>query len=939
MVLRDVSFSSGLVVGGDVSFNSRLIVLRDVSFSRGLVVGGDVSFNSRLIVSKDASFKSNVDINGKLTITLTNFNEPVTIIHPSVSNDTARIDPVLTLKNATLPLAGRISFYTDITRGFNGCIFDGDSVIMAAKYSTGESNSVASQAVLTLTTHGKSTGGVRITEDSVRIYGGAYFNGATNLIDASFNGKVDISGATVLKNTLYVANDASFNGKVDISGLLVRKDASFNGKVDINGVLKLNAGTLDEYSDFIDQSNRTQTYIHFGIAGTTDDFALLRQIGAPNQFNLALDFYDDFEDAGFVIRDIRFNGASTDSVLERFKVKRGGGVEISNGADASSTTAGGSLTVSGGAAVSQKLFVGGITQITNTSDAGSATDSTAALLVKGGVGIEKKLYVGAGLNVKVNATTEPAYIITADTNTTNMVALTLENSATTSKKRIHFIPYNAGGYNGVAEIGDSLIMGQNTNSGVLVETSALTLTTNSNYSGGVRIYQDTVKIQGKVTMPALDEATSSTTGGALLVSGGVGIAKKLYVGGPTFLTKGDEALSTTNGGTLTVSGGAAVSGKLFVGGITTFTAIPEYTGANATSLTQLITKGAGDAFYAPISTSANYVKTSSPTAIQTITSDVSSANPALSINHTSSKKSFAFLTYAGPGSYNSQTVDGDTCLLAMTDVSNSTVLNLGVWSSFRTGIRISSQQVFLNAGSGNIQLNSPLTTVTGNVSMNNLSVTGATTISGATIITSNSLNLYDRTDTALSLRQRLLFMPNSTAASFGHGGLVVQGDSVIMAAKNNALGTIDDSCVLTITTHATTGAGIRITNNSVSMYGPTVFNNTVTATSFNATSDYRMKRNVQTLDSQTIDPLNPVEYDLSGGKHDMGFLAHEVQEVFPFLVEGEKDGKQIQSLNYNGFIALLVKEVKDLKKENIALKSQNTLFERRLQALEAIVLK
>jgi hypothetical protein len=169
-------------------------------------------------------------------------------------------------------------------------------------------------------------------------------------------------------------------------------------------------------------------------------------------------------------------------------------------------------------------------------------------------------------------------------------------------------------------------------------------------------------------------------------------------------------------------------------------------------------------------------------------------------------------------------------------------LNLGVWSSFKTGIRISSLQVFLNAGSGNIQLDSPLTTVIGN-----LTVTGNSTIGG---------------------------------------------------------------------TLSVTGA--------------------CSASSFNATSDYRMKRNVQTLDSQTIDPLNPVEYDLSGGKHDMGFLAHEVQEVFPFLVEGEKEGKQMQSLNYNGFIALLVKEVKDLKK---ALKSQNTLFERRLQALEAIVLK
>jgi hypothetical protein len=54
---------------------------------------------------------------------------------------------------------------------------------------------------------------------------------------------------------------------------------------------------------------------------------------------------------------------------------------------------------------------------------------------------------------------------------------------------------------------------------------------------------------------------------------------------------------------------------------------------------------------------------------------------------------------------------------------------------------------------------------------------------------------------------------------------------------------------------------------------------------------------------------------MSGGEgHDMGFLAHEVQEIFPFLVSGEKDGERNQSLNYNGFIALLVKEIQDLKK-------------------------
>jgi hypothetical protein len=46
----------------------------------------------------------------------------------------------------------------------------------------------------------------------------------------------------------------------------------------------------------------------------------------------------------------------------------------------------------------------------------------------------------------------------------------------------------------------------------------------------------------------------------------------------------------------------------------------------------------------------------------------------------------------------------------------------------------------------------------------------------------------------------------------------------------------------------------------------------------------------------------------------MGFLAHEVQEVYPFLVEGEKDVDTTQSLNYQGIIAVLVKEIQDLKK-------------------------
>jgi len=85
---------------------------------------------------------------------------------------------------------------------------------------------------------------------------------------------------------------------------------------------------------------------------------------------------------------------------------------------------------------------------------------------------------------------------------------------------------------------------------------------------------------------------------------------------------------------------------------------------------------------------------------------------------------------------------------------------------------------------------------------------------------------------------------------------------------------------------------------------------------FNATSDYRVKENPILLnDTFYVDDLKPKFYkNKLSNREDMGFIAHEVQEVFPFLVNGEKDGSSYQSVNYNGFIALLVKEIQELKK-------------------------
>ena len=91
---------------------------------------------------------------------------------------------------------------------------------------------------------------------------------------------------------------------------------------------------------------------------------------------------------------------------------------------------------------------------------------------------------------------------------------------------------------------------------------------------------------------------------------------------------------------------------------------------------------------------------------------------------------------------------------------------------------------------------------------------------------------------------------------------------------------------------------------------------TLSAPSFSATSDYRIKEDIQPLDETfVVDNLKPILYKNKNNKNlCIGFLAHEVQEHFPYLVQGEKDGQETQSLNYIGLIGVLVKEIQDLKR-------------------------
>ena len=99
-------------------------------------------------------------------------------------------------------------------------------------------------------------------------------------------------------------------------------------KLHVNGGITLEGETITSTSSgFVDSANLTNTYISFGHAGTTDDWAYLRQIGGYNANHMVLDFHDDGNDARFSIRDVS-STTNPDTITTRFTVASGGNVGI-----------------------------------------------------------------------------------------------------------------------------------------------------------------------------------------------------------------------------------------------------------------------------------------------------------------------------------------------------------------------------------------------------------------------------------------------------------------------------------------------------------------------------------------------------------------------------------------------------------------------------------
>jgi hypothetical protein len=103
-------------------------------------------------------------------------------------------------------------------------------------------------------------------------------------------------------------------------------------------------------------------------------------------------------------------------------------------------------------------------------------------------------------------------------------------------------------------------------------------------------------------------------------------------------------------------------------------------------------------------------------------------------------------------------------------------------------------------------------------------------------------------------------------------------------------------------------------------------------------SDYRLKRNITPMSDGALDRIkmiSPVSYQWNDFEKDgvelstkseeinEGFIAHELQQIIPSAVDGEKDDPvTIQSLKPDAIIAVAVKAIQELSAKNDALEAR-----------------
>ena len=98
-------------------------------------------------------------------------------------------------------------------------------------------------------------------------------------------------------------------------------------------------------------------------------------------------------------------------------------------------------------------------------------------------------------------------------------------------------------------------------------------------------------------------------------------------------------------------------------------------------------------------------------------------------------------------------------------------------------------------------------------------------------------------------------------------------------------------------------------------------------TNYTTTSDYRLKEDLKEFNGlEMVSNISVYDYKWKADEsRSYGVMAHELQEVLPDAVVGEKDAEEMQGVDYSKIVPLLIKSIQELTAKVERLEEKNTI--------------
>lgn len=319
------------------------------------------------------------------------------------------------------------------------------------------------------------------------------------------------------------------------------------------------------------------------------------------------------------------------------------------------------------------------------------------------------------------------------------------------------------------------------------------------------------------------------------------------------------------------------------------------------------------------------IGTTAPTSIL----DIKAADPNLSINQT---------TQSNNSGIRFKTNDNEIGKITAQGANGNMDINMGVssgWGGYITFRTDTSERMRITSG-GNVGIGttSPSGRLTVNTGTNeNVSILSA----GGGDMRISALNDAASANVQLSIQgSPLLFRVSGgvEAMRITSAGFVLIGSTAADPVSSNVAGIsfegslgsgkfsrLNNACLDVNRVGGTDGEVVRMYKTGTQVGNISV---TSSSTSYNTSSDYRLKEDLKSINGLEI--VNKIKvYDYKWKAEDSrmdGVLAHELAEVLPYAVQGVKDGEQMQSVDYSKIVPVMVQAIKDLKSEIETLKNK-----------------